>query len=176
MPEDFEAELEELRQDVHEVKSRQEIKELRYEYFHTVDVRNYERFTQLFTEEAVLDIEALDDPWGRYVGHEEIRECIELLADQFHLELHFGLNPVIEVDGDTATGRWYFFGPFVFKDTEYVDPMDSWEAGVYHDEYRLVDGEWKFSEVFVDTVMVTPYDEGFSESELFGDFKEHYTI
>jgi ketosteroid isomerase-like protein len=169
-------ELEALRADVHEVKSRQEIKELKYEYFHTVDVRDPEAFTELFTEDAVLDIQALDDPWGRYEGHEEIRECIELLIAQFDLELHFGINPVIEVDGETATGRWYFFGTFVFADTEYVDPMDAWETGIYHEKYRQVDGEWKFEEVFVDTVAVFPYDEGFSAAESHGDWTEIWDI
>lgn len=162
-----------VQEDLRVLCDREEIKELRYEYFYRVDDRDWSGYASLFTEDGIADMGG-DDPFGRMVGHDEIKDGIELIGNQFDFWAHWGWNPIIEVDGDEGTGRWYFGGPFTMRDTEYVDPMDAWILGTYYDEYRRVDGEWKFSKVIVDSEMVAPYKEGFSEAMLHGKWADRF--
>ena len=55
------------------------------------------------------------------------------------------LNPIIEVDGNTATGVWYFFGPFTF----YKNNQAMWQAARYREDYEKVDGIWKIKHLRV---------------------------
>ncbi|MGB5098481.1 MAG: nuclear transport factor 2 family protein, partial [Porticoccaceae bacterium] len=46
----------------------------------------------------------------------------------------------IEIDGDRATGVWYFLGPFTF----YKNNADRWLVLRYDDDYVKINGEWKY--------------------------------
>ncbi|MFM7535648.1 MAG: nuclear transport factor 2 family protein [Acidimicrobiales bacterium] len=52
---------------------------------------------------------------------------------------HMVTNPVIDVDGDTATGRWSLL-------MQYTDPADRrWRiVGFYRDTYERYEGIWRF--------------------------------
>ena len=52
------------------------------------------------------------------------------------------LNPIIEVDGHRATGRWYFFGPFTFTENGQL-PEARWTALRYEDDYATDFGRMK---------------------------------
>ena len=58
--------------------------------------------------------------------------------------MHTGQMPRIPVDDDasTGTGDWYLV---VFY--EKPGGGEGWVTGTYSDEYRRVDGEWKFAAV-----------------------------
>jgi len=49
---------------------------------------------------------------------------------------HMTMNPRIEVNGDTAKGTWYFFGPFTFRENNQA----KWQATRYHE-----DGDYTFT-------------------------------
>ncbi len=74
--------------------------------------------------------------------------------------MHMLHNPIIEVDGDCATGRWYFEAPT----TNAVTGKAQWMAGRYLEEYARVDGVWKFSFIRTEWKYIAPYDEGWSGS------------
>ena len=50
--------------------------------------------------------------------------------------MHLVMNPVIEVNGDKAKGRWYIFEPVTFAEGQQA----GWLAGAYDDDYVQVDG------------------------------------
>jgi ketosteroid isomerase-like protein len=121
-----------------DLEAREGIRELKYEYIHALDEPNVERFVELFTGDATFTA----GTYGTVTGRDGIREFIEYRADDERAYHHMATNPVIEVDGDVATGRWYYI---VIKVAE--DGPAEWGQGTYQDAYRRVDGDWMIVEL-----------------------------
>ncbi|MFB6142197.1 MAG: nuclear transport factor 2 family protein [Halorientalis sp.] len=144
-----------VEQRLERLESREEIKELRAEYCYCVDDTDGEAFAALFTEDATLDFGSA----GTYTGHEELREFVDsVVPEHYEFIVHMVHNPVIDVDGDTATGRWYFEAPCTSGGT------DMWIQGVYDEAYERVDGAWRFADVEATFNYVAEYDEGWGEA------------
>ena len=62
---------------------------------------------------------------------------------------HMTMNPRIRVNGDRATGTWYFFGPFTFRDGSQA----KWQATRYHEEYARIEGAWKIKHLLVISIL-----------------------
>jgi len=92
---------------------------------------------QLFAPDAVWDG---GERLGRWQGRDAIRE--RFLSPTLKFTLHYFLNPVIEVDGDAARGRWDILAPITFE-----DGRPGWMAGVEHDEYQRHGGAWLHSKM-----------------------------
>jgi hypothetical protein len=128
---------------------RAQIEDLQARYLFAMNWGDFETYASTFTEDGVLD-------WARgtVTGRENIRRESEVLWRVFSgyepgevpetapARRHFIANQVLDIDGDTATGRayWYEFDigmsgrqPFVLA------------YGHYEDEMRKVDGKWLFS-------------------------------
>ncbi len=105
----------------------------------------------LFTADAVWDGAAL----GVSRGRDEIRE--RFLASTLTFSWHFFVKPQIEVDGDTATGRWDILSPCTM-------PGDRpfWMAGVEDDRYEREDGVWKHKSMSLRVVFMSPYERGWA--------------
>ena len=54
---------------------------------------------------------------------------------------HMLSNPVIDVSGDGAKGRWYVY--CVLKLASRTNPAYSWFHGSYDNTYKKIDGRWK---------------------------------
>ncbi len=80
--------------------------------------------------------------------------------------MHMVHNSVIDVDGDTAKGRYYFEAPTTNAGTKEAQ----WMAGRYIEDYVRVDGEWKFKAIQVKWNYVAAYKDGWGD--LSGDFKD----
>jgi hypothetical protein len=106
----------------------------------------------LFTEGAVWD----GGPFGRYEGREAIRAFFAGAPAAVSFAVHYLINPIIEVDGDTATGQWSLWQSMVFRTTSKA----YWLIGRYTDQYvREADG-WLFAGVTLQVRALTPYDQG----------------
>lgn len=136
------------------LEAKDSIRELRANYCYHVDDGNAEAFASLFTQDGVLDFGSA----GTYAGREELREFVDSVVPEYYsFIVHMLHNPVIEVDGDAATGRWYFEAPCTSQGE------DMWIQGRYDDEYVRVDGEWRFAAVEAEFNYVADYDEGWGE-------------
>jgi len=134
-----------------QLEAKDSIRKLRSNYCYQVDDGNGEAFASLFTEGAVLDFGRA----GTYEGREELRDFVNsVVPEHYSFIVHMLHNPVIEVDGDAATGRWYFEAPCTSQGT------DRWIQGWYDDEYERVNGEWRFTSVETGFNYVADYDEG----------------
>jgi hypothetical protein len=74
------------------------------------------------------------------------------------LTMHTGHHPEIELTGtETATGIWYL------HDVVIMPKMGSMiqANGIYHDEYRKIDGEWR--------IAVTGYERLFEVRDALTD-------
>lgn len=115
------------------------IRELKYEYCYATDALDIDRMLEIYTADGHLDVpiyETVD-------GHEGIREYFEWFDEQeYGTGAHSVFNPLIDVEGDTATGKWYYA-------VMYTVPGGDLEfgQGEYDDEYVRTDDGWKLSSV-----------------------------
>ncbi len=67
------------------------------------------------------------------------------------------MKPRIEVEGDSARGRWDILSPCTTR-----DGRPHWMAGVEDDEYAKVDGRWLHSRMQLRVVFLAPHDVGWA--------------
>ena len=116
---------------------RTELLELKYRYCYATDNADVEALLDVFTENGYFDIGI----YGTGSGHDDLREYMEWFAENKPgIRAHNVVNPIIDIDGDRATGKWYYFVLY-----ETPDGQLEMGHGYYDDEYRRVDGTWKTS-------------------------------
>lgn len=135
------------------------VKQLKYRYCNACD-DNYdsERLAPLFIEDAIWDGGLM----GRFDGREAIREFFAGCSKLVSFAIHQVTNPILEIEGDSAKGRWYLWEPIVFV----LGDQALWMAGRYDDQYRREGEQWYFERVTVDLRMLSPYDEGFAKVRI----------
>ena len=112
----------------------------------------------LFTESAVWD----GGMMGVAETREGIREFFRNASSIVGFAVHGLSNPIIEVDGDEATGHWYLAQPMTLKGTDQA----YWFAARYEDRYVRTTEGWKFQHVKITERAFTPYEEGFGKNLL----------
>ena len=99
MPEDLEARIQRL-EDIESIRA------LKARYcMYCDDNYDVEGLASLFTEDAVWD----GGIRGKAVGRDGIREFFQHAPERLPFAVHMVMNPLIEVNGDEATGVWYLF-------------------------------------------------------------------
>lgn len=124
--------------DMQAVADRVEIEALRSEFSDAAMMRDRARLASLFTEDGVLRMPNVP---VELTGREEIRtggEALQARWDFFVQTTHPG---VIELGGDTATGRAY-----IHEIVRTLDGIEGVNFAVYHDRYRRTPDGWKFAE------------------------------
>ena len=149
--------LEELEGKVRDLEAANEIRNLKAAYAAACDDNyNPDVIASLFVEDATWESEGL----GKFEGREAIREFFRGISSYFTFALHYGLNPQIEVTGDTARARWYLFMPCTVSDGDRA----LWRAGIDDEEYVRVDGRWMFKSKKSGPIFNTPYEEGWAKT------------
>lgn len=118
---------------------RAELQEVKHEYCYATDELDVERILETFTPDGRLVVPIYDP----IEGHEEIREYFEWFAEQeYETRAHNVFNPILEIDGDTAAGEWYYV-------VLYTLPGGNLEVGHghYEDEFVRTDDGWKLASV-----------------------------
>ena len=86
------------------------IKQLKHRYCAYCDEKyDPDGIISLFVEDGVWD----GGLFGRYEGHAAIREFFSGASNLISFANHYVSNPVIDVDGDSASGRWDLWQPMV---------------------------------------------------------------
>ena len=151
------ATIEELEARLRRLDDIEQIKKLKAQYCAYCDENyNADGIASLFTEDGVWDGGAL----GRGVGRENIAKFFRRASSVFVFAIHNVMNPIIEVDGDCATGRWYLVQPLTRREKEAEAAM--WLAGHYEDDYVRVGQQWKFKRLRFVTHFLAPYAEGWA--------------
>jgi ketosteroid isomerase-like protein len=124
--------------DMQAIADRVEIEALRGEFTDAVMMRDYDRAASLFTPDGALRMPnvpvELEGPEQIRAWGARVPEFVEFLVQTTHAG-------VIELDGDTASGRAYM---------QEVLRTRSGHAevnyAIYHDRYQRTAGGWKFTE------------------------------
>jgi hypothetical protein len=113
-------------------------------------------FAELFAEDGVFDASA-----GPIVG----RQAIEARCKKFHpFGFHLVMNPVIAVDGDTATASWSALVPSIT-----VDGAALLVAGRYEEELvRTADG-WRYARVRFHAAFRAPHEDGWAKTRFLAE-------
>lgn len=110
------------------------IKALKYRYLRCVDLRLWDELAQTLSEEVTAS-------YGKrlsFTGRDQVVAGLRKQMTDDVITEHQAHHPEIEVDGDTATGRWYL------QDRVIVPAFDTMIFGgaFYSDTYARVDGNW----------------------------------
>ncbi len=144
------------------------IKKLMFNYTYWLDYGEMDKALDCFAEDAKIDIrmrggaeEGKDSFELSCEGKEEIRNFYSLMIhqkDRFSAS-HLILNPVVDVEGDSATGIFYLLEP-----TAIARAM--WGHGRYDMEFKRINDKWKISLFGFLWNFNTPYDEGWVKTSM----------
>lgn len=151
--------------DAQVLSDKDAIKEQVYEFYYRWDDGEWADAIDYFaTEDISFDAGVL----GTADDRGEWQEWAEMVwKENVAVTWHMLHNPIIEVDGDQATGRWRHEVPAVTVEGQAV-----WLQGIYEHEYRRVDGDWKCSSYTVEPTYATPYERGWAEQPFLEDIDE----
>lgn len=135
------------------------IKQLMFKYAYSVDAKEWDDVVSYFADDASINFGAV----GKGVGKEQIAKFFkEVIPSRNSFTRHVVINPVIEVHGNTAKGRWYFVVPATDRPTNTA----VWVAGRYDNEYVKRNGVWKFSLMGATFFFRTPFDQGWVKKPM----------
>src|SRR4029077_12300662 len=95
-----------LEQRIAQLEDIEAIKKLKATYCLHVDHANEEGWVSLFTEDAIWE----SDKFGRFV-RDAIRGLFRSITEMLRFAIPYVMNPIIEVNGNSATGIWYLLEP-----------------------------------------------------------------
>ena len=140
------------------IEDLESIKQLKAAYCDICDDdHNPDRITGIFAKDGIWE----GDGFGKAEGHAAIRDLFKKFQQRISFSQHQVMNPIIKVDGDTATGIWYFFGPFTF----YQNNQAKWLSARYEDDYIKINGEWKIRHLRAKGRMATNYEESWAKTD-----------
>ena len=157
----MQAELTALRARVHELEDREAIRQLTAEYMQAMHDARWEDAVACFAEEAsydhgilgeLADKQAIRHFYTEFMpGYEEAGGwAFDVLAD-----------PVIEVRGDEASGRWFLLTLLVDPDSQEA----AWSIATLEYEYRREASGWRFyRNRCIHEHMLSPYEGGWGRS------------
>jgi SnoaL-like domain len=119
----------------------EEIRRVKYRYLRCVDLKLWDEMAEVFTADATADYGS--PATGQPLKFGSRDEIIAFLRDNLGpdvITLHAAGQPEIDVDGDTATGRWRFTDMVIAL--QYRVRIEG--AAFYEDRYaRGEDGRWR---------------------------------
>ncbi len=146
-----------LEQQVQRLIDIEDIKQLKARYAAACDNDyNPDQLAPLFAEDAIWDGSILGYAEGRQGIHDFFSASSELVP----FAVHQVSNPLIEIDGDQATGQWYLWQPMVFQG------QALWLSATYEDRYVRQDGQWLYQHLKLNIRMLTPYEEGPAKTRI----------
>ena len=107
------------------------------------DDHNGQALTELFVPDGTWSASIS----GAFHGHEAMRGHFDSIRASRRIahSSHMVMNPVIDVEGDHATGTWSFLMLYTGTDGSRVRIV-----GFYRDTYVRVNGHWKFATLHAD--------------------------
>lgn len=150
------ARLDALEAQVARLTAMEEIKSLHRRYVRHLADREWEKMHAMFDEDVVTDLSFNGVTRGR---SEMVAMFDRIAAMSVTHDAYVLSSPVIEVDGDHATGEWTWhrhYCDLMTRQGAQLQVWGPWMEGRYRCEYvRRADG-WKFSRLWFRTVAPDP--------------------
>lgn len=113
----------------------EQIKQLKYRYLRTLDLKRWDEFAEVFVAGATGD-------YGEGLSFGSRDELVAFMRDSLGpqmITLHQCHHPEISVDGDRATGTWYLEDKVLMPEHRLV--LEG--AAFYGDRYVRTDDGWR---------------------------------
>jgi len=118
------------------------------------DDHNPDKLGELFAEHAVWEASSM----GRAEGRAAIQKMLGDLGKSgvIRNSAHNVFNPIIEVDGDTASGHWRLI---MLYTGIYPDGALHYSRiiGWYKEAYARINGRWQFTSLYCEVEEAAPY-------------------
>jgi len=148
-----------LEERIRVLEDTEAIKRLKHEYCFALDLRDWDAVAEMFAEDGTVDYGDIGSARGRPAIR---RLFVDRISKDFAIFVHMAHNPVIDLKGDRASGRWYFDIPAT------VSPDKArWIVGWYDDEYvRGADGRWRYASLKSSYFYVSSYEKGWGKERF----------
>lgn len=124
-----------------EISDRLEITDVMLRYSHAVDTKNWDAYRDVFTEDAVIDYTVFGGPRGSV---DDQVAFLSAAMGAFGNFQHMIGPPLLEINGDEATGRTICYNPMEFTGPKGTDVF---VCGLWYvDKLRRTADGWKISE------------------------------
>jgi hypothetical protein len=113
----------------------EQVKQLKYRYLRTLDLKRWDEFAEVFVPEATGD-------YGEGLSFGSRDEIVAFMRDSLGprmITLHQCHHPEICVEGDRATGVWYLEDKVLMPEHRLV--LEG--AAFYEDRYLRTDDGWR---------------------------------
>ena len=144
--------LDHLQARLDRLESLKAIEDLHRTFTRAVADRQFTELADYFCPDAVIDMRR----HGPIAGRSAIAEHFSGMAAVPLSGAGYVLSsPVVEVDGDTATGTWTWhrFNADAVVGMKQVRVWGVWEEGRYRCQYRRIDGVWRFARMHFRVVL-----------------------
>jgi uncharacterized protein (TIGR02246 family) len=118
-----------------ELLDREAIRELPRLYCHYLWTKDPERMAALFTEDATICIEGMED--YAITGRDKLAKVFKRVNARYASQ-PFIHNHIVELEAANRASGYAYYEILEQDGSTYL------AAGYYRDEYRKVDGQWKF--------------------------------
>lgn len=142
----------EMNPEIKALLDREAIRDLRVLYAHHLDSNNIAALDQVFSADAVVEVTV-----GKMEGIAAIQAGLGEAFQLFDRDrrgsypfMHAITNHWVQLTGpDTAQGRCYLID---FETASKPDPNPLLLLGLYADEYRRIDGQWRITSTRLEVV------------------------
>ena len=97
-------------------------------------------------------------------GGIDLHNLFQRVSGEIVFPAHLALNPIIEVDDDTASGKWRLIMPATVITSGIKEAR--WLLGAYDDHYVRVDGVWMFKRLSLHIDFYSPHAGNWAESAV----------
>mgnify|MGYP000173708980 CR=1 FL=1 len=100
--------------------------------------------------------------FGKPVGLEAIRTVFRGASGSIVFAAHLVMNPLIEVDGDSAHGKWRLIMPCTVNNDAGVAEA-RWLLSAYDEQYVRHNDTWLFKSMIVDSQFFATHADGWAQ-------------
>ena len=151
--------MSDLQAQVERLSAIEDIKQLKARYAaYADDQYDPDGISGLFVEDGVWDG---GPEFGRHEGPAAIHTFFSEVSEKLVFSAHLSLNPIIQVNGDTAEGQWRLLCPCNLKDDS-GKANDTWILAAYDETYAKRDGRWLFQSMKVNVNFIASHAEGWA--------------
>ena len=112
------------------------IKQLKYRYLRTLDLKQWDEFADCFLPEATGDYAGL-----AFADRESLVGYMRENLGEGLISMHHAHHPEITVDGDEATGLWYLEDKVIVPELDFA--LEG--AAFYTDRYVRTGAGWRIA-------------------------------
>lgn len=129
---------------IEEIRDRAAIQDLLIRYAAAIDSEEWELLDSVFLPDAEIDYTTSGGIKGRYP---EVRAWLEKVLPSFEVKQHLLANTTLQLEGDRATSRTYFYNPMGAPGPDGAVQL-FFVGGYYNDELVRTSEGWRIARRF----------------------------